>query len=1567
MLDSKTPSSSLAATLSRALFALPMALLLWPQPALAGGTPATGTTADQLLTVTGSSSQTEDGDFVSARSASGSPGLNTHHRFFIEVPATASRLKVDLFDMDLLMGAGDRVGERDRDRAYPAFDPDDLGTYGNEIFMSAAVYQLFDPDGNAVVTKRRKGSRWAPGGGDNAWLTFYDSATATPDPTNTWRDEFTTAGSYAGSNGTQSFSTNWIESNETGINSAAGAGSGLLSVTGGVLRITNVGDIFPYTGRQPGIERELNLSGYTSATMSFSFSVPSINEKDDIVIVEASADGGATWTVIDDITGGIHGVAHSSTRNYDITDFIASNTRIRFRVGYLLAGGSVATSERIEIDNFEIRATANAAAAPRSGHWEVRVDVSRAVTQGTGVHNGDETNAYGIRASDGDPTSGGQEFNVYSHLNTSGLDDNDSSRSYTLYPLLTSGCDFDAANFDWDANLAANTAPDPDLNPPFGTFELTGRETTFTHTLTDLSDNNVWYSENVTNFTDRDDATNYGIWTSELRIDDPGDGNYVPHYYTDYDAATITPPTSAVPTDSLRIYFPTDAGGAPAKPYLKQFLSFKNVQPFGAANPPLVGQTARYVVYVQLVNPSGSIGAINFNASRTVTTRFPGGLLTYQGVALTSQGSIVSEPTLGSNVAGDIVWNPGSFAAGSAGIDNVILLAYEIDFTPTSSPYTVDFVGAPGSGNGTRATWLDETGYDTVGSRSIFSTGELCQLWVQHDVPTPVLISSFRGWRQKGRSILEWQTAAEAKTISFDLYRGTGKSRVKVNPEPLTALLSSPQGGTYRLLDDDAPAGATQYWLEAHDSDGQSTTYGPFEVRAEEELSDDLKGDYSIAVHPASQRHLDYVPPARGTTPPTSRGEVPTVVIETTERGLYRVGRAQLQNLFALSAAQVDQLLVGGRFDLERAGERVAWIAAPGLAGLDFVAPGFENAFTGTDVFRLRIAPGQQMKKVEGKALPTEWSNISFRDQIRAEQNLRPVVLLPLDPEGDIFFWDFVRHGTAAENRSFPFTLHSPLGATATTARLFLDLQGGEAGSHQLELTLNGSPIGTALVAGKTASRATIDVDPALLLNGNNTLSLRATSGNLVFVDGFDLEYDRRYEAVADRLISRADGKNLLAAGSFTRPEIRVFDLQNPLQPRHLYTTRVLAEGSSYRVIWRPLGAGDHLAVAESGVRTPVAVRLDTPSQLRTATNGADYLVITTAALAAAAQDLAALREARGLTTQVVDIEDIYDEFAYGRRDPRALRDFLAFAREHWSPAPRYVVLAGHGTYDWRDHLGYHNNLIPSLLWNAGDSLYPSDALFADLEGEDGAPEVALGRLPVLTPAELSAYVAKLEAYEAQGTELWQSQVLMLSDQSGAGGPFLQDSRSLTPLLPAGFSPQEIALDLLDIGSARSNLFAALTSGAALVHYTGHGAVDRLSASALLTSADVPSLGNAGKPVVLSAVTCHVGFHALPTIDSLGEELLLHETGGAIAVFAPTWLSQNYDAYTLGDRLFRQLFAVQNPLLGDAVKGALAASAAQNLERDLLYAYQLLGDPALIFMAHPQPEEPGCVSNCGSG
>ncbi len=64
------------------------------------------------------------------------------------------------------------------------------------------------------------------------------------------------------------------------------------------------------------------------------------------------------------------------------------------------------------------------------------------------------------------------------------------------------------------------------------------------------------------------------------------------------------------------------------------------------------------------------------------------------------------------------------------------------------------------------------------------------------------------------------------------------------------------------------------------------------------------------------------------------------------------------------------------------------------------------------------------------------------------------------------------------------------------------------------------------------------------------------------------------------------------------------------------------------------------------------------------------------------------------------------------------------------------MTLVGRGTYDYRDLRGFGDNLVPTLLVGSPDGLVASDVAFADLSGDDGIPEIALGRLPVVTAAD---------------------------------------------------------------------------------------------------------------------------------------------------------------------------------------------------------------------------------------
>jgi len=282
-----------------------------------------------------------------------------------------------------------------------------------------------------------------------------------------------------------------------------------------------------------------------------------------------------------------------------------------------------------------------------------------------------------------------------------------------------------------------------------------------------------------------------------------------------------------------------------------------------------------------------------------------------------------------------------------------------------------------------------------------------------------------------------------------------------------------------------------------------------------------------------------------------------------------------------------------------------------------------------------------------------------------------------------------------------------------------------------------------------------------------------------------------------------------------------------------------------------------------------------------------------------------------------------------------------------WSTPPRYVVLAGKGTYDYRNLLGLSSNLVPPLLVATDTGLVPADSLFTDFDG-GGVPAVAIGRIPALTAAEMRAFVDKLAAYESDAGGAWTGQVLLAADDADGGGDFPAASQSLAGTLPAGLALSRVTADPAQIQVSRSQLQAALRQGQVLMNYVGHGGLDRLDSEGLLLTADVAQLGNAPRLPVLTALTCLISQFAYPTVTSLGEELVLRSDGGAIAVFGPTWLSYNTPATALGGYLLPQLAAPGGGRLGDRLLRGLNAYAAAGGDRKMLRLYTLLGDPAQV-------------------
>lgn len=400
----------------------------------------------------------------------------------------------------------------------------------------------------------------------------------------------------------------------------------------------------------------------------------------------------------------------------------------------------------------------------------------------------------------------------------------------------------------------------------------------------------------------------------------------------------------------------------------------------------------------------------------------------------------------------------------------------------------------------------------------------------------------------------------------------------------------------------------------------------------------------------------------------------------------------------------------------------------------------------------------------------------------------------------------------------------------------------------------------------------------------------------------------------------------------------------------------------------------------------PRALELDQPSSWKQPDRQADYLLVTHPRLRQATAPLVALRRSQGLAVAEVDIRDIYDEWSGGVTDPRAIRDFVDYAFHHWrSPAPRFLLLVGDASWDGKndhpsgaspdwafrlsdraefiqngstsyrsDQLASSRNLVPTWGYGSAEGHAAGDNVFVAVDGADEFPDLAVGRFPVVEPAEVEAIVAKIVAYEtAPEPGDWRSRVLWVTNEE-TYTQRLSDKLS-AELAPQGYSARKVyPLPVVPAtADDQGALRGAFDEGALLVHFFGHGgryiwrtaAPDLASQRDLFDLSDVEALAPTSRlPLVLS-MTCYSAPFDHPTADSIGEKLLREPAKGAVAVFAASWRN--------GPREEWSRHLLEELLQPGTVGEALMRVKRKSNHLDLIRQYNLLGDPAMR-LALPQ-------------
>ncbi|HEX2476972.1 MAG TPA: C25 family cysteine peptidase [Lacipirellulaceae bacterium] len=303
-----------------------------------------------------------------------------------------------------------------------------------------------------------------------------------------------------------------------------------------------------------------------------------------------------------------------------------------------------------------------------------------------------------------------------------------------------------------------------------------------------------------------------------------------------------------------------------------------------------------------------------------------------------------------------------------------------------------------------------------------------------------------------------------------------------------------------------------------------------------------------------------------------------------------------------------------------------------------------------------------------------------------------------------------------------------------------------------------------------------------------------------------------------------------------------------------------------------------------------------------------------------------------------------------------------------------------------------------NIRWGSTSTI-ASDGPYGDLDG-DGLPELAVGRIPADSPAELAAAVRKIIHYEKQvANEECCRRINIVAGIGGFGAvtDALIESTAhhvIRQTVPRNYDIQPTLANPSSPHCPKPGEFAStvrrqFSAGSLAWIYLGHGLpaeLDRVPApggtESILSVDDVPLLRRGEQAPLAVLVACYTGAIDAKS-DCLGEELLLAEEG-PIAVIAATRVTMPYGNTVLGYELLRACFNDRPDSLGEILrlaqrrslsepdKGSLRASI-DSLAKDLTPApvdlpaerrehvlmYQLLGDPLLRLH---RPAEPPATS-----
>ncbi len=344
-------------------------------------------------------------------------------------------------------------------------------------------------------------------------------------------------------------------------------------------------------------------------------------------------------------------------------------------------------------------------------------------------------------------------------------------------------------------------------------------------------------------------------------------------------------------------------------------------------------------------------------------------------------------------------------------------------------------------------------------------------------------------------------------------------------------------------------------------------------------------------------------------------------------------------------------------------------------------------------------------------------------------------------------------------------------------------------------------------------------------------------------------------------------------------------------------------------------------------------------------------------------------RSFSNIETLVVTPQMVYNEFSSGAQDITAIKDMMRMYYERASDGeePRYMLLFGDASYDYKDIKSENTNFVPTF--ESVESLhhitsYATDDYFGFLDPNEGNGynellDIGIGRFIVRTPGEAQMAVDKVIHYAHSPLSLgdWRNMITFVADDEN-GNAHINQAEQLANFVDTAYRSYNIDKIYLDSytqvstpgGQRYPDINEAINTrmekGTLIMNYTGHGGEVGWAHERVLEISDINSWTNYDRLSVFVTATCEFTRYDDPDRISAGEYVFLNENGGAISLFTTARATFGGSNLSLNKGFYKYAFEKVNGehyTMGDLIRLAKLESTSETNDKKFV----LIGDPAL--------------------